>query len=149
MNNFLYAMTESFHQMEKEIHRVLNMSQYTEKESNELFLAVSSCLHYIMDYAERIKLNEKDKSLISAFRYANNSLKHCIEVKTIAVPREGLVFPIHFPLVMPKKRIVWSIVNNEDTKFENQRIRYKEFLEGKDVIETCKNVIDMLEKYEL
>ncbi len=149
MNNFLYAMTESFHQMEKEIHRVLNMSQYTEKESNELFLAVSSCLHYIMDYADRVELNEKDKSLISAFRYANNSLKHCIEVKTIAVPRGGLVFPIHFPLVIPKKEIVWSIVDNEDAKFENQRTRYKEFLGGKDVIETCKNTIDMLEKYEL
>lgn len=149
MNNFLYAMTESFDQMEKRLYRILNTSQYTEKESNELFLAVSSCLHSILDYAERIELDEKDKSLISAFRYANNSLKHCIEVKTIAAPRGGLVFPIHFPLAIPKRKIIWSIVGNEDPKYENQRIRYKEFLSEKDVIETCKYAIDMLEKYKL
>lgn len=149
MNNFLYAMIESFNQMEKMVYKILNISQYTEKESNELFLAVSSCLHSILDYAERIELNEKDKGLISAFRYANNSLKHCIEVKTIVAPRGGLVFPIHFPLVIPKRKIVWSIVGNEDPKYENQRTRFKEFLSGKDVIETCKCVIDILEKYTL
>lgn len=149
MNNFLYAMTESFSHMEKEINRILNISQYTEKESNELFMAVSSCLHYIMDYAERIKLNKKDESLMSAFRYANNSLKHCIEVKSIAVTKGGVVFPVHFSLVIPKKKVVWSIINDENPKFKNQRINYKEFLEGKDVIETCKNAICMLEKYDL
>ena len=149
MNNFLYAMTESFNQMEKTVCGILNISQYTEKESNELFLAVSSCLHSILDYAERIKLNEKDKSLISALRYANNSLKHCIEVKAITAPRGGLTFPIHFPLEIPKRKIVWSIVGNEDPRYENQRIRYKEFLGGKNVVETCKYAIEILEKYEL
>lgn len=149
MNNFLYAMIELFDQMEKKVHNILSMSQYTEKESNELFLAVSSCLHSILDYAERIELYEKDKRLISAFKYANNSLKHCIEVKTIVAPRGGLVFPMHFPSAIPKRKIVWSIVGNEDPKYENQRTRYKEFLSGKDVIETCKCVIDMLEKYTL
>lgn len=147
MNNFLYAMIESFDQMEKKVHEILNMSQYTEKESREVFFAVSSCLHSILDYAERIELDEKDKSLISAFRYANNSLKHCIEVKTIVAPRDGLVFPMHFPLAIPKRKIVWSIVDNGDSKYENQRTRYKEFLSGKDVIETCKCVIDILKKY--
>ena len=149
MNNFLYAMTESFDQMEKKVYRILNMSQYSEKESNELFLAVSSCLHSILDYAERIELDEKDKSLISAFRYANNSLKHCIEVKTIAAPRGGLVFPMHFPSVIPERKIIWSIVGDEDPKYENQRIRYKEFLSEKDVVETCKYAKDILEKYKL
>lgn len=148
-DNFLYAMIESFNQMENKVHRILNMSQYTEKESNELFLAVSSCLHSILDYAERVELNEKDKSLIAAFRYANNSLKHCIEVKTIATPRGGLVFPMHFPLAIPERKIVWSIVGNGEPKYENQRTKYKEFLSEKDVIETCKCVIDTLEKYTL
>lgn len=142
-------MTESFNQMEKKIHRILNMSQYTEKESNELFWAVSSCLHSILDYAERIELDEKNKSLISAFRYANNSLKHCIEVKTIAEPRGGVAFPIHFALTIPERKVVWSIVGKEDPKYENQRIRYNEFLSGKDVIETCNYAIDILEKYKL
>lgn len=149
MNNFLYAMTESFNQMEIKVQRILNMSKYTDDESNELFLAVSSCLHSILNYAERIKLDKKDESLISAFRYANNSLKHCIEIKTIVAPKSGLVFPMHFSLAIPKRKIVWSIVGKEDSKYENQRIRYKEFLSEKDVIETCKNVIDILEKYKL
>ena len=57
--------------------------QLTEEENNKLFLSVGTCLHSILDYADRVKIEKKDEKLVSAFRYANNSLKHCIEVKDI------------------------------------------------------------------
>lgn len=147
MNNFLYAMTESFKYMNEEIHRVLDLSNFTEEEKNKLFLAVGTCLHSILDYADRVKIKKEDQKLVSAFRYANNSLKHCIEVKNITKQRGGFSFSIHFPLVLPKKEVIWSIVDNGDK--ENQRNNYKILLEGKDIIETCNNVIKILEKYEL
>lgn len=147
MNNLLYAMTESFNKMQEEINKILAISEYTEKERNQIFLAVGSCLHYILDYAERIDIKEEDKSLLSAFRYANNSLKHCVEVKSITKQQGGFSFSIHFPLVIPKKEIVWSIVENGDK--ENQKRNYKKFLEGNDVLETCKRMIEILEKYEI
>lgn len=147
MNSFLYAMIESFNKMQEEIHKILNISEYTEKERNQLFLVVGSCLHCILDYAERIDIKEEDKSLLSAFRYANNSLKHCVEVKSITKHQGGFTFPIHFSLVIPVREIVWSIIDNGDK--ENQKRNYKRFLEGKDVVKTCKEMINILEKYEI
>ena len=149
MNNFLYAMTESFKNMQEEIHRVLNISNFTEEENNKLFLAVGTCLHSILDYADRVKIKKEDTKLVSAFRYANNSLKHCVEVKDITKQGGGFSFPIHFPLVIPKKEVVWSIIDNGGEDKENQRNNYKKLLEGKDIVETCNNIIEILEKYEL
>lgn len=146
MNSFLYAVKESFNKMQGEIHKVLNTSEYTEKERTQLFLVVGSCLHCILDYAERIDIEKEDESLLSAFRYANNSLKHCVEVKSITKHQGGFTFPIHFPLVIPKREIVWSIIDNGYK--ENQKKKYKKFLEGKDVIETCQKAIEIFEKYE-
>lgn len=37
MNNFLYAMTESFKYMNEEIHRVLDLSNFTEEEKINYF----------------------------------------------------------------------------------------------------------------
>ncbi len=149
MNNFLYAMIESFEKMKVEIHKVFNASNYAEKERNEIFFAVSICLHSILDYADRVKIKRKDIKLISAFKYANNSLKHCVEVRDLTKQRGGFSFPMHFELNIPKKEIVWSIVDNGGKDRKNQRNYYKVFLEGKDVIETCENVIEILKKYEL
>jgi len=149
MNNILYAMIESFKNMQEEIHRVLNLSSFTEEENNKLFLSVGTCLHSILDYADRVKIEKKDEKLVSAFRYANNSLKHCIEVKDITKQNGGFTFPIEFPLVIAKKEVVWSIIDNGGEDKKNQRNNYKKLLEEKEIIETCKNVIEILEKYEL
>ena len=61
MNNFLYAMKESFGRMQKEIHIVLKKSTVTDKDKNELFLRVGNCLHSILDYAERVKWRKKKR----------------------------------------------------------------------------------------
>lgn len=146
MNSFLYAMVESFNKMKEEVHKVINISEYTEKEKNQLFFAVGTCLHWILDYADRIDIEEEDKGFLSAFRYANNSLKHSIEVKSITSQQGGITFPIHFPLVIPRRKIVWSIADNGNK--ESQKKNYKKFIAGKDVIETCQRAIKILEKYE-
>lgn len=67
--------------------------------------------------------------MIPAFRYANNSLKHCVEVRDITKQRRGFSFPMRFELIIPKKEIVWSIVDNGGEDRKNQRNNYKEFLE--------------------
>lgn len=149
MNNFLYAMTESFENMQEEIQRVVESSNFTEEENNKVFLSVGTCLHSILDYADRVKIKECDQKLISAFKYANNSLKHCVEVKDITKQSGGFSFPIHFPLVIPKKEVVWSIIDNGGENKKNQRNNYKKLLAGKDIIKTCKSIIETLEKYEL
>lgn len=49
-------------------------------------------------YAQRIDNLEQDKRIVSAFRYANNILKHSIEVKEITEEVGGIEFPIEFSL---------------------------------------------------
>ena len=145
MNNFLYAMKESFGRMQKEIHIVLKKSTVTDKDKNELFLCVGNCLHSILDYAERVEVEEEEKGLLSAFRYVNNSLKHSKEVVEITEQQGGVSFPISFPLTIPRREVVWSVVDNGDK--ENQKKNYKKYLARKNVIETCENIIKILEKY--
>lgn len=146
MNNFVYAMDRSFKDMKYVVNSILDNNIYGEEERQELFFYIGTCLHWILDYAERLDINENDKKQISAFRYANNSLKHCIEIKEISSQRGGITFPIVFPLVIPQKQIIWSIVDNGKI---SQRNNYKEILSGKDVITTCEKVIELLMRCEM
>ena len=41
MNNFLYAMKFSFEKMCSEIHRILDMTVYSDKEKREVFLQLA------------------------------------------------------------------------------------------------------------
>ncbi|MBD5481470.1 MAG: hypothetical protein HDR15_02890 [Lachnospiraceae bacterium] len=149
MNNFLYSMKFSFEKMSNEIHKILNMTVYDDEGKREIFFVVGTCLHWILDYAERIDVREQDKEILSAFKYANNCLKHSIEVKKITDEVGGFEFPIKIPFESPEREVIWSIVDDGDKRWENQRKKYKKFLEGKNVNRTCKNVIGLLEKYEL
>lgn len=149
MNNFLYSMKFSFEKMSSEIHRILNMTVYDDEEKREIFFAVGTCLHWILDYTERVDVREQDKEIISAFRYANNSLKHSIEVKRITEEVGGFEFSIEFPFESSAREVIWSIVDDGGKKWENQRKNYKKFLEGKNVNVTCKNVIELLERYSI
>lgn len=125
------------------------MTVYDDEEKREIFFAVGTCLHWILDYAERVDVRKQDKEIISAFRYANNSLKHSIEVKRITEEIGGFEFPIEFPFESSAREVIWSITDDGDKRWENQRNNYKKFLEGKNVNETCKNVIETLEKYSI
>ncbi len=124
-------MTESFKSMQEEIHRALGTSNFTEEENNKLFLTVGTCLHSILDYVDRVKIKKKDEKIVSAFRYANNSLKHCVEVKDITKQNGGFSFPIYFHLIIPERKVVWSILDNGGEDRKNQRNNYKKLLEVK------------------
>lgn len=146
MNTFLYAMQESYEEMKKEIKSILAQNMYSEAERNRIFYLVGSCLHHILDYAERSWVDEKDQALLSAFRFANNSLKHNIQIVEITKHEGGFTFPITFPLVMPEREIVWRI--EASGKFENQEENYKKYLDGKNVIDTCGEAIEILKSCE-
>ena len=146
MNNFIYAINKSFEEMKKVVNTILNKSKYEEEERQKLFFCIGTCIHWILDYAERIEINESDKQYISAFRYINNSLKHAFEVKEISAYSGGITYPIEFPLEIPEKQIVWSVADNGKS---SQRNNYKEILSGKNVVVTCENAIEILMRYQI
>lgn len=147
MNNFLYAMTEFFKRINHGIHKILSATTYEDKEKREILLCVGTRLHWILVYAERIVILEQDKEIVSAFRYANNTLTHNSEVKEITEEVGGFEFPIEFLIECPGREVVWAIIDNGDKK--NHKRNYKTFLEGKDVIETCEKMIGILREYKI
>ena len=106
---------------------------------------MGNCLHRILDYAERVEVEEEEKGLLSAFRYVNNSLKHSEKVVEITEQQGGSSFPISIPLTILRREVVWCVIDNGDK--ENQKKNYKKYLAGKSVIETCESIIKILDKY--
>lgn len=147
MNNFEYALRKSFDDMRNVIERILDQILYEEKERQELFISIGTCLHWILDYAERVEIGNDEKSLVSAFRYANNCLKHSYEVRELSEDEGGFEFPFEFPLEIPEREIVWAIAIDYNDKYANQIKNYEKLLDGKNVISTCEQVIGILLKY--
>ena len=55
MDNFVFAMEKSYNYMLEEINEILDGTIYSDNERKRLFYACGSCLHLILDFAERIK----------------------------------------------------------------------------------------------
>ena len=85
-----------------------------------------------------------DKDTLDAFKYANNGLKHGIEVETITKPTGGITFPIQFPLEIPIRRIIWKV--KWDARSKRQEEMYLKHLDGKDVVSTCGEFIERLKE---
>lgn len=148
MKYFSYSMEKSFVYMTKEIKEIVNMSKYAEEERSRLFYACGTCLHWILDVAERVELTGEEGRYMSAFRFANNSLKHDAELFEMVVPTGGISFPIVFPLEIEKKEIRWKKLY-DNGKYEKQFRNYEKYLKGKPVIETCKRAIEILNAAEI
>ena len=65
-------------------------------------------MHSILDYAERVKVDEEEKRLLSAFRYINNSLKHSEKVVEITYKKLFMIVP--FICISYYQLIVLSIL---------------------------------------
>lgn len=146
MDNFVFTMEKSYNYMLEEINEILDGTIYSDNERKRLFYACGSCLHLILDFAERIDISEKDREYISAFRFANNALKHDKDLFDFTEETGGISFPITFPLVIPKKEVRWKKLENNG-KFESQYNNYVKYLEKQPIIDTYKKAIDMLLRY--
>lgn len=146
MDNLKYAMEKSYDYMTEEINSILSSTSYSVEEKHRLFYACGSCLHAILDLAERIDILDNDKKYISAFRFANNALKHDKNLFELTKQTGGMSFPITFPVAIPKKEIKWKKLDNNG-KYEGQYNNYVEYLQDKSVIETCERVIGILLNY--
>ena len=145
MNNLKYAMEKSYDYMVEEINNILAGTVYSVEERQRLFYACGTCLHWILDYAERVEVSEEKKKTISAFKFANNALKHDNTLIQIVEQTGGFSFPFSFPMEIPSKKVCWKDIE-VNGKFENQHKNYVQCLRNEDVIITCKEVIELLVK---
>lgn len=145
MDNLKYAMEKSYAYMVEEINDILSTTIYSDAEKQRLFYACGTCLHWILDYAERVEVSEEDKKFISAFRFANNALKHDRTLIEITEQTGGLSFPIRFPVHFPARKVCWKDIE-DNGKYESQHKNYVQYLRNRDVTITCKEVIESLVK---
>lgn len=147
MNNFMYAMEHSYLAMKTEVDQILQKNDFITEDENRIFYAVGMCLHAMLDYAERIRSNDMDKDWLDAFKYANNGLKHGIEIETVTKSAGGMTFPIHFPLDIPVRRIIWKV--KWDARSKHQQEMYLQYLDSKDVVTTCGEFIEQLKQFSI
>ena len=143
MDNLKYAMQKSYDYMVEEINDILKGTIYSDTEKQRLFYACGTCLHWILDYAERVEISEEDKKIISAFRFANNALKHDKALLEITEQTGGFSFPFSFPMEIPAKKVCWKDIE-DNGMFESQYKNYINYLHGKPVIDTCRYIIGIL-----
>ena len=143
MDNQKYAMVKSYEHMVDEINDILSGTVYSVEERQRLFYVCGTCLHWILDYAERTNVSEENKKIISAFRFANNALKHNLNLYELTVQTGGLDFPIEFPVSVETKVIKWKELEDSG-RYKNQYDNYVTYLQGKAVVESCKMVINIL-----
>ena len=143
----MYAMEHSYSIMKTEVDQILQKSDYTTEDENRIFYAVGMCLHAMLDYAERIPSTELDKDRLDAFKYANNGVKHGIELETVTKSAGGMTFPIYFPLDIPVRRIIWKV--KWDTRSKRQQEMYLQYLDGEDVVSSCGEFIEQLKQYPI
>lgn len=72
----LYSMNKAYEELYETIRK-------QDKDENEVYFRLGSCLHWIVDCYDRIKdygITEEDKKIFKAIRAANNAQKHIKEL---------------------------------------------------------------------
>jgi hypothetical protein len=117
----------------------------------DLNFRLSNFLHSLIDYWERIEndveIDSEERRQLSAFRYAQNELKHGIEVVSLYERSGGFSFPIHFPMSIPDIIYRWASLKVSNPKFEKQHKNYEDLLQGENLISSVETVKKMIAKH--
>ena len=116
----------------------------------EVGFRLGTCLHWLIDVWERVEskcIDNSHKSYFSAFRYANNKLKHEVTLVELQQRTGGFSFPIHFPHVIPAVTIKWVKLDLGESKNKGQHNNYQNLLQGKEIIETVNSAKEIVLVY--
>jgi hypothetical protein len=149
---FAFAMQKSFEELSATIANATNdLNDANLKE--EVNLRLGTYIHWMMDYWERIeksdkvKITEDHKSLFSAFRYANNELKHGKNLVTLYQRTGGLSFPFSFPISFERIEFKWATLELSKKARLSQFANYQSYLDGKPLLDTIIEAKDIIGTY--
>ena len=145
---FTYALQKSFEELFAAIDTAKKDWNNDELRKDANF-RLGSYLHWIMDFWERIEkkatISSEDKSFFSAFRYANNKLKHGKELLALYNLSGGLEFTdFEFPFSSEPIELVWAEFEKSEKEFENQFENYQAILQGKQIEDTINQSKEIL-----
>lgn len=90
---FKYAIYTSYEELESALSQLKNNIN-NEELKKELEFRLGTYLHWILDAHERCSIEHS--AFFSGLRFANNNLKHSLELKKITERKGGFCFPICF-----------------------------------------------------
>ena len=136
---FDYSLNKSFEELCIAI-RASSKNKKIVDLQNEAHFRLGTCVHWLINIWERIekdtsiKIDDKHKPLFSAFRYANNKLKHNETLMTLQSLSGGISFPISFPLKIRTITYRWVKMESDEKGHENQLKNYQKRLQDVEVI---------------
>lgn|GEM_PF-6942417 len=120
---------------------------------NEAVDNIESALHALMDFWERVhdmqEFSQELRSIMKAFRIANDKLKHTKDYDRPASIINSFSFPIMFPMCFDMQYSWGDIKDYLDPNRDSDMKRYpfyEKYLKDNEVRCTFKHVIDLLEK---
>lgn len=146
---FLSAVNKSIDNIIKIIEKITDNSKF-EILRLDIFVNLVSTIHFIADYEERIREKEEneDKEFFKAFLYVNNQLKHDVNLEFVYYSVAGSMYPRFYPMRYGKPGICWKdFPDNGRETARAKREHYNKCLLNKDVVETLKQVKQIINKY--
>jgi hypothetical protein len=149
---FTFAMQNSFEELRATIVNATN-DLNNDNLKTEVNFRLGTYLHWMMDFWERIERNDaiqitrEHKSFFSAFRYANNELKHGKNLVTLYKRTGGASFPIFFPFVIERIDFKWATLKLSEKSYESQFTNYQTYLEDKPLLDTISEAKDIVGTY--
>lgn len=108
-----------------------------------LVATISAIVSYIDTVWKPEHGNEPEAELFLGIKYANNMVKHSYELVSHVKEAGGLGFPVSFPLVIPKMKMVWS--NQKLDAHHKEQVRaYEKLFAGRNILEPLQDVMNEL-----
>ena len=148
---FEYGVEMSYNEMNDAIKESLD-DPFNKELIKAVEYKVGTHLHWLFDYFERVSniIIIEDVNFFLGLKFANNNLKHNKLLKRIVDKKGGFRFPIRFPMTYESVKFVWDDIDPKVVHRKNkyQYEKYKEYIQGKNVLATFEEAQQRLEKYK-
>lgn len=136
-NEIIYSLEKSVNELEQVIN---NSIKNNNQNSKDIYNSLGTTLLWIGSCLDRLKsvgvtYNEEEGNYEQAFRGAYNAQKHSVSLASFQnYKKDGISFPIHFPLVIPPPNYYFNKLDENVIQFTKQIKIYNNILSNKPVI---------------
>lgn len=149
-----YALNKSFMEMDLAI-KAATHNLNSDELKKDVNYRVGTFLHWLLDTYEYLQsigenpLSQNEKAFFSGLRYANNKLKHDVNVIQLYERKGGFSFPMHFPFASEIITFRWTeIEEGENSQWKKQRKKYQDHLSHEEIIPTAEKALSLLKKFK-
>ncbi|GIN38446.1 hypothetical protein [Heyndrickxia oleronia] len=154
----LKRLENNRYSLEKAFERLKNAIK--QREEQEIYAAIGETLLWFLTTEEwhkkhnrgykKRKESDENGEILFGLLHAYNSMKHNMEFMTIHKRQGGFRFPMAFPVSFPHITVHWIKSDNVlEEGYPTQKRNYKNYIEGRDVLQTFELALEFLEsEYE-